>query len=466
MFLATSGAAIAAPAISGGGGPALSPEHFGARGDGVTNDTDAFAAMSRELNRIGGGTVSLGARKTYIVGRQLPTGDFAFSPAPIIELQNLARPTRILGNGARLRCQSGLRYGSFSRATGAALKTAMPNYHGEQRASPYRAMIFIHDCRAPIEVRDIRLDGNVRQLRLGGPWGDVGWQIAASGLWLFDNLGEERIENVQSYDHGQDGMMISGAVGRSARSRVSGLVCRRNGRQGLSIVGGRGYDFVDCEFSMTGRSALRSEPSAGVDIEAEGAKTNRDLTFTRCRFIDNAGCGMVADSGDSADARFTDCLFVGTTTWSAWPNKPGFVFKRCTFAGAVVHPFADKYPAKAARFADCRFTDDPALSPTSKLYEGGANGGPIVNLAASENVRFERCIFTLSHRAVLPWSWRAIYSDCTMSQSSPVTAMTKGKYLGRTTIKGPVDLYGSMVVGTLIVNGKLIPAGPKGVKPW
>jgi len=44
--------------------------------------------------------------------------------------------------------------------------------------------------------------------------------------------------------------------------------------------------------------------------------------------------------------------------------------------------------------------------------------------------------------------------------------MTKGKYLGTTTINGAVDLYGSMVVGTLIVNGRLMPKGPLGVAAW
>jgi hypothetical protein len=41
---------------------------------------------------------------------------------------------------------------------------------------------------------------------------------------------------------------------------------------------------------------------------------------------------------------------------------------------------------------DCRFTDDPKLSPTGKVFLGG---GPIVNLAESDNVLFDRCRFDL-----------------------------------------------------------------------
>jgi len=42
---------------------------FGAKGDGVTNDTDAFASMSTAIRLRGGGTVEL-RKTTYLVGRQ------------------------------------------------------------------------------------------------------------------------------------------------------------------------------------------------------------------------------------------------------------------------------------------------------------------------------------------------------------------------------------------------------------
>ena len=181
------------------------------------------------------------------------------------------------------------------------------------------------------------------------------------------------------------------------------------------MTGGHGYDFADCEFSHTGRGAIYSAPGAGVDIEAE-AQPIRDLSFTRCKFIDNAGVGMLADSGDSEGAVFTDCLFVGTTTWSAWPLRPRFSFADCTFVGSVVHPFPHADPARACRFTHCRFTDDPKLSPTGKVFIGN---GPIVDLAESDNVLFDGCTFKVVASAELPWSWRATYRDCVMAQRSP-----------------------------------------------
>jgi hypothetical protein len=103
------------------------------------------------------------------------------------------------------------------------------------------------------------------------------------------------------------------------------------------------------------------------------------------------------------------------------------------------------------------------LSPNGKVYTGN---GPIVDLAESDNVLFDGCIFRVVAMAQLPWSWRATYRDCVMTQRSPKGASTKGRYQGHTTISGPVDLYGSMVEGVLILNGKQIPRGPMGVPPW
>jgi hypothetical protein len=465
-FLAAAAASAAMPGCAGAATVALRPEDFGARGDGVTNDTAAFAGLSAEVSRRGGGTIAFTAGRTYIVGSQTRGGrgkngrTVAWAADPVLELRGLTGPLTILGNGARLRAQPGLRFGTFDPESGQPVKRAMPNYNASELAVPYSGLINIQDCRAEVTIRDLELDGNIDRLHIGGPFGDKGWQIPGTGLLLVGNHAPELIENVYSHHHGQDGAMIIGDDSRSARSRFSGYVGRYNGRQGLSITAGRGYDFVDCEFGQTGRSAIASPPGAGVDIEAEGGKLIRDLTFTRCRFVDNHGVGLLADAGDSEGVRFSNCRFVGTTNWSAWPRKPDYTFSGCTFVGAVVNAFADPDSSHATRFVQCRFTDDPRLSPTGQVFTGG---GPIVNLGGkSDNVLFDGCTFSLVAAGVLPWSAKAIYRDCTMSQRSPRLAQTRGRYVGRTSIEGPVNLNGSVVEGTLIVNGRQVPPGPVG----
>ena len=330
-------------------------------------------------------------------------------------------------------------------------------YIGPGLAAPYRFMIKIADCSSDVAIADLELDGSNETLIIGGQYGDTGWQIPATGIALFNNRGTETVRNLYAHHHGQDGLLIDGvsdAAGENLQRTISHVRSEYNGRQGCSIVGGIGYVFERCRFAHTGRAAVASSPGAGVDIEAEGGKTNRDFTFTDCSFVDNVGAGLVADTGDSEGARFIRCNFVGTTNWSAWPSKPGFRFDHCTFAGALARAYGADDPGRAAQFLDCTFTDDPSLSPTGMLYGGTNTDRPLADLSDARNMLFARCRFLAHHGHALPWSVHAIYADCLMEQTAAQLSFPRGLYLGRSTIDGPVNLTGSLVRGELLVNGK------------
>jgi hypothetical protein len=439
-------------------GRVFTPEMFGAKGDGVTNDTAAFERLSGAVNINGGGTIQL-RRAVYIVGSQRigGPGGYAFEPSGILTLRRCTAPVQLLGNGAVLRAAPGLRYGTFDRISGAATDNPMPFLGLEQVASPYHAMIHISQCGGAVLIADIELDGNIRSLRIGGPYGDHGRQIPGSGILLIDNAGDEILRNVHSHHQPLDGMMINGldsvADARGVTRRIENMRSEYNGRQGVSLIGGRGYVFVNSKFKHTGRGGIASAPGAGVDIEAEGGKTNRDYRFENCEFDDNFGCGLVADTGDSEGAVFTGCTFIGATAWAAWPSKPRFRFNKCRFVGSIVRAHGDVNPERAAQFHDCTFLDDPKASPTGKVYVGGSGERPIADLSSNMNVLFNRCVFRLTHRGLLPWSWFALYRDCTMSQRAPGQSHPKGKYYGVTRVTGNAEFYGTKVLGTLIVNG-------------
>lgn len=445
-------------------GRIFTPEAYGAAGNGTSNDTEAFVAMAAAVRAAGGGTVIL-QRKTYRVGRQqrIPGGQssFAFEPSPIMEFVGLSSGLTIQGNGARLQAAPGLRYGTFGR-DGRATRNAMPYVRPGELATPYRFMIRVEDCRGPIAISDIELDGGVSGLIIGGQYGDTGWQIPAIGLALINNHGPERVIRVKSRHHALDGILIDGldrdrATG--ARSLLQDVECDGNGRQGVSLVGGRGYDFERCRFVRTGKAGIASAPSAGVDIEAEQNKRVRDISFRQCTFADNAGCGLVADSGDSAQLSFSDCTFIGTTNWAVWPKKPSVRFTRCSFVGPIVHPFGDVDPARATQFVDCTFRDDPALSPTGEIYGGENTDRPIADLPGNRNVLFRNCRFLLTHRAVLPWSVDVTYQDCVLQQRSTTASYPRGTYTGRNLIDGRVTISGSLIAGELVLNGRVYPRG-------
>lgn len=440
----------------------LRPEWFGAAGDGVTDDTSAFAGLATYVNGVGGGEIAF-AKANYRVGRQRlaqPGGRYLFEPHPILVFVGCSRGVRIHGNDARLYCAPGLRFGTFARGGARATRNVQPFYGDGETATPYVAMLSFTDCAGPIHVSGLELDGNLDSLIVGGGWGDVGWQIPACGILLTNNRGDEILEDIHSHHHALDGLMIDGDDDASLARRVTRRVVRLradgNGRQGCSLVGGRRYTFIGCRFSRTGKAGLSSPPAAGLDIEAEGDKVVRDISFEDCDFVDNSGCGLLADSGDGADATFTRCRFAGTTSWSAWPKKPGFAFDHCDFVGAIVNCHGDDIPARATRFTDCRFLDDPGLAPHRTVFLGGGRTGPVADLSSTRNVRFERCAFALEHDGILPWSVHAIYADCDMRQRQPAPAYPRGTFLGRTRIVGNVHLEASRIQGDVILNGRAV----------
>ena len=431
----------------------FTPEMFGAKGDGVANDTPAFVRLAAAVNQSRGGLIELRSR-TYVVGMQTTHADgqerYSYYPSPILALKNCNLPLIIRGHGARMVCASGLRYGVFDQA-GAPRQHEMP-YFGSGLATPYSAMVRIEGCSGIVQIDDLELDGNLQNLRIGSQYGDTGWQLPAVGLALLDNSGAEILAGIYTHHHGQDGLYVDGQdMPSEVERRVLGLHADHNARQGCSVVGGRGYRFEHCRFTRTGKANLYSAPGAGVDLEAEGKKTNRDIAFVACEFSDNRGCGMIADNGDTSDVHFEGCSFVGTTTWSAWPNRPSIQFKKCEFLGAIANAYGDANPDLATSFTECTFRDDPRHSPTREVF-----GATLADLSTSQNVAFDRCTFLATDQAVIPWSTRARYVNCRMQQKSTRTAYPRGLFIGENIIQAPVDLHGSHNEGTLIVNGHLI----------
>lgn len=429
---------------------AVTPEMFGAKGDGRTDDSAAFAKLSDAINANGGGTVVL-RNTTYLVGTVGSTS----KPVRLMAFAGCVRPLIVRGNGARLRCAAGQRYGVFG-PDGSPVDSVRRRVPPSDLLRPYDAMISAVKCRGSIEISDIELDGNLDAHLLGGKYGDKGWQIPCIGVSLRDNLGPETLINIHAHHHALDGIYLDGTdlPTPGVRRRLVKLTCDANGRQGMSITGGHDYEISQCSFTRTGRGPIASAPAAGVDIEAERQKRIRNLSFTDCRFADNVGCGMGADSGDSAGARFTNCTFIGTTNWAVWPNKPDYSFVHCLFLGSIVSPFSSPDPVHATRFVDCTFSDDPAQSPTGELK---LRKNFSAALAHAQNVLFERCKFTLTHDGVLPWSVGPIWLDCEMSQRSSQIAHTRGTFRGVNRITGPVDISSSMIEGTLVLNGKVVP---------
>lgn len=432
---------------------------FGARGDGRTNDTQAFAALGAHISKLGGGTIAL-RPVTYIVGEQSPSGRLAFTPSDILNFVRCSGPIVIRGNGATLRCAPGLRYGGFDRS-GRALPMSRANLQLPNKAMPYSGMIVATRCSGSIDISNLELDGNLGSLQVGGQYADHGWEAGGSGIVIARGTGPVTISQVHSHHHPSDGMLLMPAVDNSGSIAVTDVNCEYNARQGCTVSSGRNFTFRRCKFNHTGRAAplYGNRPGAGVDVEAEAGPI-RDVAFYDCEFSDNAGRALVAGRGNAENVTFDGCKLIGTTNWAAWPDQPGYRFNNCLFVGQIVHVYADPNPSRAAQFVNCTFTDDPSLSPTGKAYLGRNGDKAIAILTEGPNVSFSECRFRLVADGVLPESQPGvIYSDCQMSQRSGAPVALRGTFVGTNSIQGNVHLEGSDIRGSVTLNGRLLTAG-------
>lgn len=414
VAIASLGTAIAGVALNASGinVPRVTPELYGAVGDGVHDDGPALAAAGAVITGLGGGALDLYPGRTYWVGSQTlngtsppQTGDAVYTFAPTtpnsIDIGGCTKPVVINGNGARIKCLSGKKYGAFNedgsaRSDGNGF-TGAPGVVGRNIATPYAAMLRIHDCTGPIIVTGLELDGNIGAAIIGGQFGDTGRQIPMTGLLLADNGGPVDVDGVNSHHHGQDGIAIIGPG--LVNVRENGLVrssrFANNGRQGMSLTAGNGWAFKSCKFSSSGKSIGSmpyTPPGAGADLEAEGGRWVKNITFDDCDFVDNSGVGFLSDTNTSVKGVVSRrCTFVGTTQWSIWPCNPQFVFEDCTIVGAFTRAYPNTDANLATKFKRCLITDDVTLSPTGQTY-GGGGGYLLFDVGGGEtNITFDEC---------------------------------------------------------------------------
>lgn len=450
--------------------PVLRPSMFGTANDGVTNETLAFVAMSREVRRRNGGVILLD-RTVYMVGLQdaanTNTGNafgVGVGPSPL-DFSNMSGRVQIIGNGAIFRTVSGLKYGSFNPATGAARTTISTT--PTDAASPFEGVVRWVDCSGDLTLEGFRCEGQNHTFVLGGEYGDTGRQVSNYGLYIVRATGRISGVDFDAVRMGLDGgaaQLTTTATSPKRPLTMTRCFFDENGRQGFSQVGGRGARYVDCRFNRTGRGGVSSAPCSGFDMEAEGANLNRDTVFDGCEFVDNVGTAMVADSGDSADATFRRCKFIGTTNWAVWANKPGMVFEDCKIIGAVVNPYPDASGKLSNRFIRCLFTDDPALSPTGLVY-----GPRVVETVPATGTLFDDCDFTLVGAMTLPYTPNGVrYRDCRLSQATATATIMTGTFTGLNVISAPanaVNLANSNYVSGIVnLNGAVVSSA--GGEPW
>ncbi len=317
--------AVAAPspaawaAGEGSAGAALTPEQFGARGDGVADDTAAFQALGQAVGAGKGGVIAMRRNAVYRVGRQTFSGvadGASYRVQPILAIAGVDN-IAILGNGATMKLNDGLHYGAFDPVSGERFDhRGKGQLNDKNYAATIGSLVLVSSARG-VRIENLTLDGNMDRLIVGGSW-SVDIQLHADGLGLLD-VSDLTVDNVVARNNGLDGVYLRARGRRTSDAaadniRFRNVRCDRNGRQGMSIIGGSGLTFQQCTFSNTSQGPIGSRPHAGVDVEPNGADWASNLLFDGCTFENNVGVGLVANAGNSRSIAVRDCVF-----WQGFP---------------------------------------------------------------------------------------------------------------------------------------------------
>ena len=182
-------------------------------------------------------------------------------------------------------------------------------------------------------------------------------------------------------DSGGDGVYVNGSKERSYSENVHlrDIVCNNHYRQGISIISTENLKVDNCSFSNT----WGTPPCSGVDIEPDKSEQRiKNVVFSGCQFMDNAGDGIeiflahTTDASDDVTMRFENCYIssqhgTGIRVSKVRDAGPGgsIEFDNCTVESTV--GFGIKVQEKSAKGARVTFTNCSVINAASDPEFGG-----------------------------------------------------------------------------------------------
>jgi hypothetical protein len=258
------------------------PAKYGAKFDGLTDDTDALNAMFADISKTNGGIVVLPGGTALI--RNATEGSHTF----LLEINNLT----IIGNNTVFKVKD-----------------------NEPLRNSARIFTF-RNCQN-VTVSDITVDGN-RANRTANTSTLVNININ------IDSDGKNLVfQNVKSINALLDGWYIRSALIKDVKANyptdIKFINCTGNNcfRQGMSIISAVRVKIIRCEFNYTNGAALG--PCLGIDLEPNSTDIHGTddilILDSECSYNAGGSVGMLGNStGRCNNTRIINHLAVGNGT--------------------------------------------------------------------------------------------------------------------------------------------------------
>lgn len=363
---------------------------FGATGNGVTNDHQAFILAAQFFNARKGNGKLIIPNGQYKVGYQKKQGGI-YKGTNLFILKGCSNFKIAGGANAQIIYKDAIKYGTFMPNTNKAYTSKEKIVRKREYLSTVGNAIYFVNCSS-IEMSGVKFNGNSDKAIKGGRFGDKGIQSPYSGLSILDGQ-DILIEQCSFTNFGLDGIYISTSANSTLINDITikNTSCEYNGRQGLSVVGGTGIKVVNCKFNYTGNSKFTSSPMAGIDIEPNAKSKARDIVINNCEMINNKGVGFLSMHGDARNITVSNSIMIGKYNWSSRVQKPQFTFSNCKFYGSIVHGYNAKNNLDRTKYISCYFSDTTFRT----------RGKYLANLSSGYNQFFENCTFRANTKKVI-----------------------------------------------------------------
>ena len=369
----------------------ISIKSFGAKGDGISNDHEAFEKASAYINKAGQQITLLIPYGTYIVGKQTAGAEWLLDGHNVMKLTNCndieIQGEKRNGRYSKIKYRNGLYYGSFYPGKGQSLKPKCApgsDYYNKKTCASIGTCFNIDQCNT-VSISNIEIDGNQEGMIIGGNYGDKGIQINHRGLHL-SNSKDAKLENIFVHHLGLDGIEVAG----STNTQLKNVASLYNGRQAMSWTDGNRLKANNCQFSYSGYGRIGSAPGSGLDSEPERGNDISDGQFTDCEFMYNSGVGLVNDRNSNlvSNIIFQRCTFLGYSNWAISMSGTRVKFIDCNIYGHCTHMVNNndvKSPEDITLFKKCTFSNVYKNRLCKKI-------SPFMLEFNNEKVRFEDCI--------------------------------------------------------------------------